>query len=113
MKHYLKPNLELSPAQVVLHVGTNEPQQLAESTVDLARRIQLENPSEVTVASSELVPRWDEFNDGVKTANKHVRNYCRQNGWKLIQHQNTLEKELKRGGLHFNFRCNQQFLSIF
>ena len=81
MKHYLKPNLELSPDQVVLHVGANdleheEPQQVAESIVDLAR--QIENSSEATVAMSELVSRRDEFNDGVKTANKHPKGYCRQ-----------------------------------
>lgn len=91
MKHYLKPNLELSPDQVILHVGTNdrkheEPRQVAESFVDLAR--QIENSSEATVAISELLSRRDEFNDGVKRANKHLKSYCRQNGWKLIQHQN-------------------------
>lgn len=114
MKHYLKPNLELSPDQVVLHVGTNdlkyeEPRQVAESIVDLAR--QIENSSEATVAISELVSRRDEFNDGVKTANKHLKNNCRQNGWKLIQHQNISEKELNRGGLYFNYRGNQQFFN--
>jgi len=112
----LKPNLELSTDQVVLHVGTNDlkhedPRQVAESIVDLTR--QIENSSEATVAISELVSRRDEFNDGVKTANKHLKSYCRQNGWKLIQHQNISETELNRGGLNFNYRGNQQFFNNF
>ena len=44
MKDYLKPNLELSPNQVVLHVGTNdlkqkEPRHVADSIVNFARQI--------------------------------------------------------------------------
>ena len=81
------------------------------SIVDLAR--QIENSSEATVAISELLSRRDEFNDGVKTENKHLKSFCLQNGWKLIQHQNISEKELNRGSLHFKYRANQQFLRNF
>ena len=116
MKDYLKPNLELSPDQVILHVGTNdlkskEPQQVAGSVVDLAR--QIENSSDATVIISELVQRRDGFNEAVKTVNKQLKFYCRQNGWKFIQHQNISEKELNRGGLHLNFKGNQQFFKNF
>lgn len=116
MKDYLKPNLELSPDQVILHVGTNdlkskEPQQVAGSVVDLAR--QIENSSDATVIISELVQRRDGFNEAVKTVNKQLKFYCRQNGWKFIQHQNISEKELNKGGLHLNFKGNQQFFKNF
>ena len=116
MKDYLKPNLELSPDQVILHVGTNdlksnEPQQVADSVVDLAR--QIENSSDATVIISELVSRRDSFNEAVKTVNKQLKFYCRQNGWKFIQHQNISEKELNKGGLHLNFKGNQQFFKNF
>ena len=116
MKDYLKPNLELSPDQVILHVSTNdlkhkEPQQVACSVVDLAR--QIENSSDATVTISELVSRRDGFNEAVKTVNKHLKFYCRQNGWKFIQHQNISEKELNKGGLHLNFKGNQQFFKNF
>ncbi|CAH3137206.1 unnamed protein product [Porites lobata] len=102
MKNYLKPNLELLPDQVILHVGTNdlkskEPQQVAGSVVDLAR--QIENSSDATVIVSELVSRRDGFNEA--------------NGWKFIQHQNISEKELNKGGLHLNFKGNQQFFKNF
>ena len=107
MKDYLKPNLELSPDQVVLHVATNdlkqnEPRHVADSIVGLAR--QIENSSEATVSVSELISRRDELNEAVKTTNKHLKSYCRQNGWNFIQHQNITEKELNRGGLHLNLK---------
>ena len=116
MKDYLKPNLELSPDQVVLHVGTNdlkqkEPRHVADSIVDLAR--QIEKTSEAAVAISELISRRDELNEAVKTTNKHLKSYCRQNGWNFIQHQNITEKELNRGGLHLNFKGNLKFFKNF
>ena len=120
MKDYLKPNLELSPDQVVLHagvhVGTNdlkqkEPPHVADSIVGLAR--QIENSSEATVAVSELISRRDELNEAVKKTNKHLKSYCRQNGWNFIQHQNITEKELNRGGLHLNFKGNINFFNNF
>ena len=60
VKDYLKPSLELSPDQVILHVGTNdlkqnEPQQVVDSIVDLAR--QIENSSDASTTISELVSR--------------------------------------------------------
>ena len=111
MEDYLKPNLELSPDQLILHVGTNdlkseEPQKVAGSVVDLAR--QIENSSDATVIISELVQR-DGFNEAVTTVNKQLKFYSRQNGWKFIQHQNISEKELNKGGLDLNFKGNQQF----
>ena len=109
---YIKPNLELSPDQVILHVGTNdlkqkEPQQVADSIVDLAR--QVENSSEASITMSELVPRRDKFNEAVTTTNVHFKSYCRQNGWELIQHRNISEKGLNQGGLHLNVKGNQIF----
>ena len=116
MKDYLKPNLELSPNQVVLHVGTNdlkqkEPRHVADSIVSLAR--QIENSCEATVVVSELISRRDEFNEAVKTTNKHLKSYCQQSGWKLIQHQNITEKGLNRDGLHLNFQGNHTFFKNF
>ena len=80
MKDYLKRNLELSPDQVILHVGTNDPkskkpQQIAGSVVDLAK--QIENLSGATVIISELVSRRDGFNEAVTTLNKQLKFYCR------------------------------------
>ena len=77
------------------------------SIVNLAR--QIENSCEATVVVSELISRRDELNEAVKTTNKHLKSFCQQNGWKLIQHQNITEKGLNRGGLHLNFQGNHVF----
>ena len=116
MKDYLKPKLELSLDQVILHVGTNdlkskEPQQVAGSVVDLPR--QIENSSNATVIISELVSKRDRFNEAVKRVNKQLKFYCWQNVWKFIQHQNISEKELNKGRLHLNFKGNPQFFKNF
>ena len=49
------------------------------------------------------------FNEAVKTANKQLKFYYRQNEWKFVQHQNISKKELIKGGLHLSFKGNQQF----
>lgn len=100
MSDYLKPNLELNPDQVILHVGTNdlkkkEPQEVAEAIVDLAR--QVERSSDAKVVISELVCRRDKLNEQVKAVNKRLKRYCQQNEWKLIQHNNVTDKELNMG----------------
>ena len=114
MSDYLKPNLELNPDQVILHVGTNdlkkkEPQEVAEAIVDLAR--QVERSSDAKVVISELVCRRDKLNEQVKAVNKRLKRYCQQNEWKLIQH-NVTEKGLNMGGLHLNPEGSQRFLTI-
>ena len=116
MKNYLKPNPEISPDQGRPHAGTNNlkqknPGHVADSIVDLAREI--ENSCEATVVVSELTSKRDKLNEVVKTTNKYLKSYCRQNGWKLIQHQNITEKGLNSGDLHLNFQVNLIFLKNF
>ena len=116
MNHYLKPNLEYSPNEVILHIGTNdlktkEPKAVAESIVDLAR--QIEGTCDTTVTLSELVCRKDKLDQAVKTANKHLKKFCHQNGWKLIHHENISHSGLNKGGLHLNFKGNEQFYNNF
>ena len=116
MNHYLKPNLEYSPNEVILHIGTNdlktrEPKAVAESIVDLAR--QIEGTCDTTVTLSELVYRKDKLDQAVKTANKHLKKFCHQNGWKLIHHENISHSGLNKGGLHLNFKGNEQLYNNF
>ena len=66
-----------------------------------------------TVVVSELISRRDELNEAEKTTNKRLKSYCRQNGWKLIQHQNITEKGLNRCGLHLNFQRNLKLFKNF
>ena len=116
MSDYLKPNLELNPDQVILHVGTNdlkkkEPQEVAEAIVGLAR--QVERSSDAKVVISELVCRRDKLNEQVKAVNKRLKRSCQQNEWKLIQRNNVTEKGLNMGGLHLNLEGNQRFFNNF
>ena len=116
MNHYLKPNLEPSPNEVILHIGTNdlktrEPKAVAESIVDLAR--QIEGTCDTIVTLSELVCRKDKLDQAVKTANKHLKKFCHQNGWKLIHHENISHSGLNKGGLHLNFKGNEHFYNNF
>ncbi|PFX12190.1 hypothetical protein AWC38_SpisGene23890 [Stylophora pistillata] len=99
MNRYLKPNLESSPNEVILHIGTNdlktrEPKAVAESIVDLARHI--EGTYDTAVTLSELVCRKDKLDQAVKTANKHLKKLCHQNGWKLIHHENISHSGLNK-----------------
>ena len=56
----------------------------------------------------------DEFNGAVKDANKHLKSYyCRQNGWKLIQHLKITENGLNKGGLHLSYKGNQNIFNNF
>ena len=55
----------------------------------------------------------DEFNGAVKDANKHLKSYCRQNGWKLIQHLKITENGLIKGGLHLSYKGNQNIFNNF
>ena len=55
----------------------------------------------------------DEFNGAVKDANKHLKSYCRQNGWKLIQHLKITENGLIKGGLHLSYKGIQNIFNNF
>ena len=42
----------------------------------------------------------------VKTVNRRLKQFSRQNGWKLISHANTTQNGLNKGGLHLNREGN-------
>ena len=119
MRDYLKPNLELQPDEVVLHVGTNDlkakngktSKEVAEAIVDLAK--QIEGSSEAQVIVSGLVTRKDKLNDKVSEVNNHLTKFCRQNDWRFIEHNNINEKGLNRGGVHLNFAGNKRIFKNF
>ena len=116
MKHYLKPTLEKNPHQIILHVGTNylrdrDPCEVAENIVDLARKIETESNAQVII--SELVSRSDNVsNESVKSVNKKLLKFCKQN-WQLVQHGNITRNGLNKSGLHLNDRGNNVMFSNF
>ena len=116
MSHYLKPNLEMKPDEVILHVGTNDlksntPQEVTDKIIDLAR--QVEDSSEARVVISSLVARKGKLNEKVIQVNKLLKRYCSQNEWQLIEHLNISHKGLNRGGLHLNVEGNKRFFDNF
>ena len=77
---------------------------VADAIVDLAR--ELENSFEAKIALSEITTRNDAHGDVVKTVNHRLKQFCRQNGWKLISHANITHNGLNKGGLHLNQEGN-------
>ena len=109
MKSHIIPTIEKSPDQICLHIGTNdlrssEPNMVADAIVDLAREI--ESSCDAEIVLSEVTTRNDAHCDGVKTINRRLRQFCRQNGWKVISHANITLNGLNKGGLHLNKEGN-------
>ena len=55
---------------------------------------------------SEITTRNDAHSDAVKTVNRRLKQFSRQNGWKLISHANITQNGLNKGGLHLNREGN-------
>ena len=92
-----------------VHIGTNdlkskEPNVVADAIVDLAREI--ENSCDAEIVLSEITTRNDAHSDAVKTVNRRLKQFSRQNGWKLISHANITQNGLNKGGLHLNREGN-------
>ena len=109
MKSNIIPTVERCPDQICLHIGTNdlkskEPNVVADAIVDLAREI--ENSCDAEIVLSEITTRNDAHSDAVKTVNRRLKQFSRQNGWKLISHANITQNGLNKGGLHLNREGN-------
>ena len=49
----------------------------------------------------------------MKTVNRQLKQFCRQNRWKLIGHANITQNGLNKGGLHLNREGNDSLHSKF
>ena len=106
MSDFVKPFLRRTPDEIILHIGTNnlstdEPKQLGEKIVDLARFIARESPS-TKLAVSSLIVRKDDLDGKVKNVNKTLRSFCNSNGWTFISNENIDASCINKGGLHLN-----------
>ncbi|CAH3162391.1 unnamed protein product, partial [Porites lobata] len=120
MKSHIIPTVERCPDQICLHIGTNdlkskEPHVVADAIVDLAREI--ENSCDAEIVLSEITTRNDAHSNAVKTVNRRLKQFSRQNGWKLISHANITQNGLNKGGLHLNREeiqkpCSKPFLVV-
>ena len=116
MKSHIIPTMEKSPDQICLHIGTNdlrsnEPNMVADAIVDLAKGI--ENSCDAEIVLSEITTRNDVYGDAVKTVNRRLKQFCRQNGWELISHANITHNGLNKGGLHLNREGNDSLYRNF
>ena len=106
MRHYIKPTLDKSPDQILLHAGTNDlknlqPNEVADKVADLVCAV-----DKTTIVVSELTTRGDSLENSVKAVNRRLKQLCLENDWKCIRHDNITNSGLNRGGLHLNKEGN-------
>ena len=116
MVSYAQPTIEKRPDRVCLHIGTNDlksndPDVVADNIRKLAQRVEDSCGAEISV--SELTTRNDTFKGAAKQVNKQLADYCKQNDWNLIRHQNISIKSLNRGGLHLTKSGNELLFKNF
>ena len=106
MSDFVKPFLRRKPDEIVLRIGTNnlstdEPRQLGEKIVDLARFIEQESQS-TKLAVSSLIVRKDDLDRKANNVNKTLLSFCNSNGWTFISNENIDASSINKGGLHLN-----------
>ena len=93
---YVKPTLckthaRKKPAQIIIHVGTNDlpgnknSDEIANEIIGFANSIKT---SENNVAVSSIFLRKDRFNNKAKEMNKNLKDKCEEHDLQLIQHHN-------------------------
>ena len=91
MKHYVKSTQEKQPAQIIVHVGTNDlpgtktSDEIANENVEFVNSIKT---SENNVVVSSIVSRKDRFNNKAKEINKNLKDKREEHNLQLIQHHN-------------------------
>ena len=115
--HYVKPTQEKQPAQIIIHVGTNDlpgntnSGEIANEIVEFANSIKT---SENNVVVFSIVSRKDRFNNKAKEVNKNSKGKCEDYSLQLIQHHNiNLFRHTNAKGLHLNNFGNKQLTRNF
>ena len=106
MKHYVKPTQEKQPAQIIIHIGTNDlagnknTDEIANEIVGFTNSIKT---SENNVVVSSIVSRKDRFNNKAKEVNENLKDKCEEHNLQLIQHHNINPfRHTNAKGLHLN-----------
>ena len=117
MKHYVKPTQEKKPAQIIIHVGTNDlpgnknPDEIANEIVGFANSIKT---SENNVVVSSIVSRKDRFNNKAKEVNKNLKDKCEEHDLQLLKHNNINPfRHTNAKGLHLNNYGDKQLTRNF
>ena len=117
MKHYVKPTQEKQPAQIIIHVGTNDllgnknSNKIANENAEFANSIKT---SENNVVVSSIVSRKDRLNNKAKEVNKNLKDKCEEHDLQLIRHHSILPfRHTNAKGLHLNSYGDEQLTRNF
>ena len=117
MKYYVKPMQEKKPAQIIIHVGTNDlpgnknPDEIAKEIAGFANSIKT---SENNVVVSSIVSRKGQFNNKAKEVNKNLKDKCEEHDLQLIKHNNINPfRHTNAKGLHLNNYGDKQLTGSF
>ena len=106
--HYVKPTQEKQPAQIIIHVGTNDlpgntnSGEIANEIVEFANSIKT---SENNVVVFSIVSRKDRFNNKAKEVNKNLKGKCAKHN---LRHHNS-----RYQGLHLSNYGDKQLTRNF
>ena len=117
MKHYVKPTQGKKPAQIIIHVGTNDfpgnknSDEIANEIVGFANSIKT---SKNNVALSSIVSRKDRFDIKAKEVNKNLKDKCEEHDLQLIKHNNINPfRHINAKGLYLNNYGDKQLTRNF
>ena len=117
MKYYVKPTQEKQPAQIIVHIGTNDlssnknSDEIAGEIVNFTKSIKTD---ENNIVISSIVPRKDRLNNKAKEVNLDLKEKCEANNLSLIEHYNiNLYHHINAKGLHLNNYGDNQLTKNF
>ena len=110
MKHYVKTTQEKQPAQIIVHIGTNDFSSNRNSDA-IAKSIKND---ENNIVISSIVPRKDRLNNKAIEVNLHLKEKCEANNLSLIEHHNINPyRHINAKGLHLNNYGHNQLTKNF
>ena len=117
IKHYVKSTREKQPAQIIIHVGTNDlpsnknSDEIVNEIVEFASSIET---NENNVVVSEIVSRKGRFNNKATEVNENLKDKCEKHNLQLIQHNKiNLFCHTNAKGLHLNCYGEKQLTRNF
>ena len=117
MKHFVKLTQEKQPAQIIVHIGTNDLSsnknsgEIADEIVNFAKSIKAD---ENNIVISSIAPRKDRLNKKAKEVNLHLKEKCEADNLSLIEHHNINPyRHINAKGLHLNNYGDNQLTKNF
>ncbi len=103
--HYVKPTLATNPAEVILHIGTNDlknksPNDLLKFVDNLGEMITQSNDTKLTLSENIARSADESIANKVNLYNELLANLCIERNWGLIKNTNIEKGHLNNYGLH-------------